>query len=154
RRRARAGAARVVSARLHNREEVKRKDVREGDHVRVQRAGDVIPQVIEVVTPEGEKRGPEWEMPSRCPSCGTALAERGPFPSCPNAFGCRAQLVGRIVHFVSRDALDIEGLGEETAKQLVDEKIVEDLPDLFDVTVERLVALEGFAEKSPTALVA
>ena len=148
------GGVTVVRASLHNREEVKRKDVREGDHVRVQRAGDVIPQVIEVVTPPGEERGPEWEMPSQCPSCGTALAERGPFTYCPNAFGCRAQLVGRIVHFVSRDALDIEGLGEETAKQLVDEKIVEDLPDLFDVTVEQLVALEGFAEKSATALVA
>jgi DNA ligase (NAD+) len=148
------GGVTVVRASLHNREEVKRKDVREGDHVRVQRAGDVIPQVIEVVPQEGETRGPEWQMPETCPSCGTRLAERGPFTYCPNAFGCRAQLVGRIVHFVSRDALDVEGLGEETAKQLVDEKIVEDLPDLFDLTAERLVELEGFAEKSATALVA
>jgi len=148
------GGVTVVRASLHNREEVKRKDVREGDHVRVQRAGDVIPQVIEVVGVPGEVRGPEWKMPSTCPSCGTELAERGPFTYCPNAFGCRAQLVGSITHFASRDALDIEGLGEETAKQLVDEKIVEDLPDLFDVTAERLVELEGFAEKSATALVA
>lgn len=147
------GGVTVVKASLHNREEVRRKDVREGDHVRVQRAGDVIPQVIEVVPQEGEVRGPAWQMPATCPSCGTPLAERGPFTFCPNAFGCRAQLVGHIVHFASRDALDIEGLGEETARQLVDEGMVGDLADLFDLTAGRLVELEGFAEKSATMLV-
>ena len=147
------GGVTVSRASLHNREEVKRKDVREGDHVRVQRAGDVIPQVVEVIHEPGHRRGPAWEMPAACPSCGSALGERGPFTVCPNAYGCRAQLVGRIVHFASRDALDIEGLGEETAKQLVDEKLVDDLPDLFELTPEKLVELEGFAEKSAGALV-
>ena len=148
------GGVTVSRASLHNREEVKRKDVREGDHVRVQRAGDVIPQVVEVIHEKGEKRGPSWSMPGECPSCGSGLIERGPFTVCPNAFGCRAQLVGHIVHFASRNALDIEGLGDETAKQLVDEGLVASLPDIFDIGAAQLVALEGFAEKSAESLVA
>ncbi|MEO8505703.1 MAG: NAD-dependent DNA ligase LigA [Acidobacteriota bacterium] len=148
------GGVTISRASLHNREEVKRKDVREGDRVRVQRAGDVIPQVVEVIHEDGETRGPSWAMPSACPSCGTGLIERGPFTVCPNAFGCRAQLVGHIVHFASRNALDIEGLGDETAKQLVDVGLVASLPDIFDIDAEQLVALEGFAEKSAESLVA
>jgi len=90
----------------------------------------------------------------RCPSCDTELVERGPFTVCPNSFGCRAQLKGRIQYFGSRGALDIEGLGEETARLLVDEGLVERLPDLLDLTTEQLVELEGFAEISAGNLVA
>jgi len=151
------GGVTVARATLHNREEVARKDVREGDRVRVQRAGDVIPQVIErIEEPERapEDRAPAWAMPAVCPSCSTPLVERGPFTVCPNSFECPAQLAGRIVHFASRNALDIEGLGDETAKMFVAQGLVHQLPQLFDLQAEQLVHLEGFAEKSANNLVA
>jgi DNA ligase (NAD+) len=148
------GGVTVARASLHNREEVARKDIREGDRVRVQRAGDVIPQVVERVPERGRRRGRVWTMPATCPSCGTPLVARGPYTVCPNGFECPAQLAGRLVHFGSRAALDIEGLGEETAKQLVEEGLVRELPDLFGLRAEQLVELEGFAEKSAGNLVA
>ena len=147
------GGVTVTRASLHNREEMARKDVRPGDLVRVQRAGDVIPQVLGRVPEPGRERGPEYRMPEQCPSCGTELVERGPFTVCPNGLGCRAQLKGRIQHFGSRGALDIEGLGEETARLLVEEGLVERLPDLLDLKTEQLVELEGFAELSANNLV-
>ncbi len=149
------GGVTVARATLHNREEVARKDIREGDTVRVQRAGDVIPQVVERVAPQKgkEKRGPKFRMPSKCPSCGTELVERGPFTVCPNRFECPAQLAGRIVHFGSRRALDIEHLGDETAKLLVSEGLVHQLHQLFDLTPEDLLPLPGFAEISARNLV-
>jgi DNA ligase (NAD+) len=132
---------------------VARKDVREGDQVRIQRAGDVIPQVIERLDEPERERAAEWRMPETCPSCGTPLTERGPFTVCPNSFECPAQLAGRIVHFASRDALDVEGLGDETAKLFVAKGLVRQLPDLFEIRPEQLVELEGFAEKSANKLV-
>ena len=148
------GGVTVSRATLHNREEVARKQVREGDLVRVQRAGDVIPQVIERIDEPGHTRGPEFRMPETCPSCGTVLIERGPFTVCPNSFECPAQLAGRLTHFGSRNALDIEGLGEETARLLVDKQLVRHLPDLFDLKPDQLMLLEGFAHKSAHNLVA
>jgi DNA ligase (NAD+) len=148
------GGVTVTRASLHNREELARKDVRPGDLVRIQRAGDVIPQVIGRVEEADHERGPAFRMPEVCPSCETELVERGPFTVCPNSFGCRAQLKGRIQYFGSRGALDIEGLGEETARLLVDEGLVERLPDLLDLTAEQLVELEGFAALSAGNLVA
>jgi DNA ligase (NAD+) len=147
------GGVTVSRATLHNREELKRKDLREGDKVRIQRAGDVIPQVVEVVS-TGDDRPPPFEMPTECPACHTPVVEDGPRTICPNRFGCPAQLKGRIVHFGARSALDIEGLGEETANLLVDRGLVSELAGLFDLQPEQLMALEGFAEKSATALVA
>jgi DNA ligase (NAD+) len=147
------GGVTVSRASLHNREEVARKDIREGDRVRVQRAGDVIPQVLERLKEPGRRRGRRWRMPDACPSCGFALVERGPFTVCQNSFDCPAQLAGRIQHFASRGALDVEGLGEETARQLVSEGLVLHLPDLYAFDVEQLTELEGFAEKSADNLV-
>ena len=153
------GGVTVSRATLHNREEVARKDIREGDRVRVQRAGDVIPQVVERLEPEGEgadqahERAPVWRMPAECPSCGTPLVERGPFTVCPNGFRCPAQLAGRIIHLGARDALDIAGLGDETAKLFVTAGLVRQLPDLFGLGVEQLLPLEGFAQKSSEKLV-
>jgi DNA ligase (NAD+) len=146
------GGVTIARASLHNREELKRKDIREGDRVRIQRAGDVIPQVVEVLEHEAERQ-PPFEMPAHCPACGTAVYEEGPRTICPNRFGCPAQLKGRIVHFGAREALDIEGLGEETANVFVDRGLVRGLADLFGLTVEQLLPLEGFAEKSATNLV-
>ncbi|MFQ5890861.1 MAG: NAD-dependent DNA ligase LigA [Gemmatimonadota bacterium] len=147
------GGVTVSRANLHNREDLARKDIREGDLVRVQRAGDVIPQVIEWIEEPGRQRLKPFVMPDRCPSCGTLLIERGPFTICPNGFECPAQLAGRIQHFASRNALDIEGMGEETARLLVEKDLVRRLPDLFRLTVEDLLPLEGFAEKSAQNLV-
>ena len=147
------GGVTVSRASLHNREELERKDVREGDLVRVQRAGDVIPQVVERIDEEGRERSGPFAMPEACPSCGTEPIEKGPFTVCPNHFACRAQLKGRITHFGARSALDIEGLGEETVSLLVEEGLVVELADLFDLTEADLVPLEGLAEVSARNLV-
>ncbi|MEE8117412.1 MAG: NAD-dependent DNA ligase LigA [Gemmatimonadales bacterium] len=148
------GGVTVSRATLHNREEVARKDIREGDMVRVQRAGDVIPQVIERIDEPDRTRGPQFRMPKACPSCGTALIERGPFTVCPNGLECPAQLAGRLEHFASREALDMEGLGAESARLLVSTGLVRHLDDLFDLTPAQLRQLEGFADKSANNLVA
>ena len=148
------GGVTIARASLHNREEVRRKDVREGDLVRIQRAGDVIPQVLERVAEPGRKRGEQFVMPPVCPACGTAVEERGPFTACPNHFACPAQLKGQISHFGSRNALDIAGLGEETAQLLVRQGLVRELADLFDLEPEALLELPGFAAKSADNLVA
>ena len=151
------GGVTVARATLHNREEVARKDIREGDLVRLQRAGDVIPHVIERIEEEGRQRPEPWRMPATCPSCGSPLVERGPFTVCENGFGCPAQKAGRLQHFASRDALDIAGLGSENAELLVESGLVKTLPDLFDLTKEQLLAVKrklsdgserGFADKS------
>jgi DNA ligase (NAD+) len=147
------GGVTISRASLHNREEVARKDVREGDRVRIQRAGDVIPQVVERIPEEGHDRRPAFRMPETCPACHTPVEEDGPRTVCPNRFGCPAQLKGRIVHFGARNALDIEGLGEETAKLLVDRELVRELAHLFDLEVDDLLELPGFAQKSAENLV-
>ncbi|HEV8239671.1 MAG TPA: NAD-dependent DNA ligase LigA [Thermoanaerobaculia bacterium] len=136
------GGVTVARATLHNREEVARKDIREGDLVRLQRAGDVIPHVIERIEEEGHKRPGPWRMPAACPSCGSPLVERGPFTVCENGFNCPAQKAGRLQHFASRDALDIAGLGTENAELLVDSGLVKTLPDLFDLTKEQLLEVK------------
>jgi DNA ligase (NAD+) len=147
------GGVTVARASLHNREDLERKDVREGDLVRVQRAGDVIPKGVERIPEEGRDRLAPFQMPEECPACGTEVVMRGPFTLCPNRFGCPAQLKGRLVHFGSRNALDIEGLGEETAALLVERGLVRELANLFDLREEDLEALPGFAKKSAANLV-
>ncbi len=143
------GGVTVSRASLHNREELERRGIREGDLVRVQRAGDVIPQVVEVVEdPAAGARGEPFVMPDRCPGCDAEVEVRGPFTICPNRFGCPAQLKGRIVHFGSRSGLDIEGLGSETAALLVERGLVRELADLFDLEPGQLEELPGFAEIS------
>ena len=146
------GGVKVQRASLHNREELVRKDIRDGDRVLIQRAGDVIPQVVRVV-PTEEGRSLPFAMPVECPSCGSEVVEDGPRTRCLNRFACPAQLKGRLVHYASRSALDIEGLGEETVSLLVDKGMVLQLADLYTLTPEPLAKLDGFAEKSATALV-
>ena len=145
------GGVTVSRANLHNIEDIERKDIREGDTVRVERAGDVIPQVVERVD-TGEERGAPFRMPERCPSCDTPLIKRGPYTVCPNGFECPAQLVGRLTHYGSRGGLDIEGLGERTAVQLVERGLVRHLPELYELAPEQLADLEGFAERSAAKL--
>ena len=146
------GGVTVSRASLHNREEVARKDIRQGDLVRIQRAGDVIPQVVERVPEKGRKRGAAFRMPTHCPACDTPVQEEGPFSYCPNRFGCAAQLRRGVTHFGSKAGLDIEGLGDETAALLVDRGLVTELADLFDLTAAQLEPLDGFAEKSAANL--
>ena len=147
------GGVVVSRASLHNREELERKDVRAGDLVLVQRAGDVIPQVVKRVLEEGRERGPAFAMPAACPSCEAPLVQKGPFTVCPNHFGCGAQLEGRITHFGGRGALDIDGLGPRTASALIEQGLVGELADLFDLTPEQLVPLDRFADLSAQNLV-
>jgi DNA ligase (NAD+) len=147
------GGVTVARATLHNREEIRRRDIRIGDSVRLHRAGDVIPEIVERLPRRGRRRRGPFRMPRRCPSCGAHVIENGPFTVCPNGFACPAQLVGRIRHFAAPDALDIEGLGEETAKLLIAHGLVRTLPDLFRLTAKELERLPGFAARSSARLV-
>jgi DNA ligase (NAD+) len=146
------GGVTVSRATLHNEDEVKKKDVRPGDKVQVIRAGDVIPEVLKRIKEKGKKRGKKFSMPERCPVCHTKVVREGAYYFCPNGLSCPAQLVGHLIHYASRQAMNIEGLGEKTVKNLVDKDIVENLADLYQLRVEDLLELEGFAEKSAQQL--
>ncbi len=146
------GGVTVSRATLHNASEVAKRDIRVGDTVRVYRAGDVIPEVVERLPSRGRRRAP-FRMPARCPACHTPVVRDGPMTRCPNQFGCPAQLKRSLQHFASEGALDVQGIGEETANALVDQGLVGGLADLFRLTAADLQKLEGFAEKSATKLV-
>jgi DNA ligase (NAD+) len=147
------GGVKVARATLHNRAEMRRKNLHVGDHVRVVRAGDVIPDVVERIGPSGTGPDTEFVMPAECPVCGTPVVHEGPFDRCPNGLECPAQLKGAIEHFGSRDALDIRGLGERTVDELVTAGLVRSVADLFGLTADQLKALEGFADVSARNLV-
>jgi DNA ligase (NAD+) len=134
---------------LHNEDEVRRKDVRVGDTVLIERAGDVIPYVVQVIPTRRPDGTAPFVFPDRCPACGGAAArpEGEAYWRCMNA-ACPAQLKGRLQHFGSRRAMDIEHLGESLVEQLVDRGLVRDFADLYRLTVEPLAALERMAEKS------
>ena len=146
------GGVTVSRATLHNQDEVHRKDVRVGDKVRIIRAGDVIPEVQERVKEPGRARGDPFQMPGQCPVCGTGLAREGAYVVCPAGLACEAQLVGHLTHYADRDAMDIEHLGEKTARQLVEEGLVRDLADLYALGPQDIERLEGFAERSARQL--
>ena len=148
------GGVTVSRASLHNREEIERKDIRRGDKVRIQRAGDVIPQVLERIEEPGKKRSRAFTMPDTCPVCGSHVVSRGPLDFCTNGLACPAQLKRRIFHFVSRDALDIRGLGGRTIEQLLESDLIGSVTDLFDLREEDLLQVEGFADLSAKNLVA
>jgi DNA ligase (NAD+) len=143
----------VSRATLHNQDEVRRKDVRVGDRVRIQRAGDVIPEVVEVLTEHRKGDANEFLMPEACPVCGSAVAIRGAYHVCTGGWSCRAQQTGRIQHFASRGAMEIDFLGEKTVAQLVERGLVADLADLYRLEKKDVLELEGFAEKSADNLV-
>jgi DNA ligase (NAD+) len=147
------GGVTVARATLHNGAEVRRRDLRVGDLVRIYRAGDVIPEVAERIPEPGVRRGAVFRMPSRCPACGTPVEERGPQTFCPNRFDCPAQLREQLVHFGSRGALDIGGLGEKTAMVLIEAGLVNSLVDLFRLRASDLEELPHFAERSAEKLV-
>ncbi|MGD2152688.1 MAG: NAD-dependent DNA ligase LigA [Gemmatimonadales bacterium] len=147
------GGVTVSRASLHNREEIERKDVRVGDRVRIQRAGDVIPQVLERIEEAGKKRRRKFRMPETCPVCRAPVVSRGPLDFCTNGLACPAQIKARIQHFASRHALDIEGLGERTVQQLLEADLVSSVADLLTLQEDDVVKLEGFAELSARNLI-
>jgi len=145
----RVGGVNVSRATLHNQDEVSRKDVRAGDTVVVQRAGDVIPEVVTVIGDQRPRNTVPWIMPGTCPVCGAGVVrvEGEAAHRCTN-IACPAQVKERIFHFASRGAMDIEGLGMRTVAQLVDRKIVAVPSDLDCLTKADLLALELYADKS------
>ncbi|MFB6137789.1 MAG: NAD-dependent DNA ligase LigA [Halobacteriaceae archaeon] len=145
------GGVTVSRASLHNQSEIAALDVNVGDEVRVERAGDVIPQVVELV--EKHSSG-HYELPETCPSCGSAVAYDGPNAFCTGGLVCAAQLARAVEHYASRRGLDIEGLGEQAADQLVEAGLVEDLADLYELDVFSLSTLDGWGQKSAANLIA
>ena len=146
------GGVTVSRATLHNEHEIRRKDIRPGDKVRIKRAGDVIPEVIERIGVQRQRRGKEFHIPKKCPACGTAIVHEETNHFCPAGIKCPGQLVCCLTHFASREALDIQGLGTKTARQLVENDLVRNVSDLFRLRVQDLESLTGFATESATKL--
>lgn len=148
------GGATVSMATLHNEGDIRRKDIREGDTVIVQRAGEVIPQVVGPVLSlrTGEER--EWSVPAECPACGTPVSREESEAAyyCPNG-GCPAQQIRMIEHFASRGAMDIEGLGERMAHALFGAGLATDAAAIYDLTADNLMALPGIKEKGSANLI-
>ena len=143
----------VSTATLHNEEDLERKDVREGDEVVVMRAGDVIPQVVSPIIQRRKKGTRRPKPPKKCPLCGTPTVkpEDGVFTICPNRTGCPGQQFQHVKHF--RGALEIEGLGEKNAYRFLQEGLISDAADIFDLTAERIAELEGFGQISAENLI-
>src|SRR6056297_170071 len=139
----------VKRASLHNEDEILRKDVRPGDTVVVEKAGEIIPQVVSVVNPDRDGRSAPFAMPENCPACGEKLVKLGDEVAwrCMNP-ECPPQVRERVAHFASRDAMDIEGLGEAVVEQLIDEGLIATYADLYTLTKEELLPPERRAEKS------
>lgn len=149
------GGVTVSNASLHNQDEVERKDVRVGDTVVIQRAGDVIPQVVRVVAEQRPRGTHAWKMPRHCPVCRAEVVrlEGEAVTRCPN-LDCPAQLANNVRHFASRGALDIEGLGEKLVEQLVAQGLVTRVSDVFRLDAATLTGLERMGEKSAANRVA
>lgn len=144
----------VKRASLHNEDEIIRKDIRAGDTVVVEKAGEIIPQVISVMNPERKDRPDPFSMPENCPACGEKLVKfedevawRCVNPECP------PQVKERITHFASRDAMDIDGLGEAVVNQLIEEGLISTYADLYTLEKKNLLPLERMAEKSADNLI-
>jgi DNA ligase (NAD+) len=150
------GGVTVTNATLHNLDEVRRKDVRAGDWVVVRRAGDVIPEVASVVTERRQGEPAEFEMPETCPECGSMVerVEGEAVFRCSGGLFCPAQRKQSIMHYASRRALDIEGMGEKLVDQLVEAGLVHSIADLYTISRDQLIALDRMGEKSADNLLA
>ena len=145
-----AGAT-VRRATLNNYDDILRKRVAIGSRVLVRRSNEVIPEILGVV--DGEEETKEIEKPTHCPACNSELVQDGVHIFCPNSLSCKPQLVSRIVHFASRDAMNIEGLSEKTAEKLFEELDLKELPQIYEIKFEDLMRLEGFKEKKSQNLI-
>jgi len=148
------GGVTVSNATLHNAELIAAKDIREGDLVEVTRAGEVIPQILGPVKDRRTGAEKAYKMPERCPSCGSQVEhpQDEVMTYCPN-ISCPSRILESIVHFASRSAMDIRGLGYERVRALLDAKLIANVADLYKLTSMQLLNLEGFAEKSAQQLV-
>jgi DNA ligase (NAD+) len=144
------GGVEVSRASLHNPEQIAELGVEIGDTVRIKRAGDVIPHVESVVDGSGET----FEFPDTCPACGSPVERDGPMAFCTGGVGCPAQLRRAVQHYASRTGLDIEGLGEKAVNQLIDEGLIEALPDLYRLSADEIASLDGWGETSAEKLLA
>lgn len=145
-----AGAT-IRKATLNNYDDILRKRVGIGSRVFIRRSNDVIPEILGSVP--GDEPAAQIEKPLRCPSCGAHVEQRGAHLFCTNSLSCRPQIVGRIVHYASRDAMDIEQLSGKTTEQLVDSFGIATIPELYELTADRLMTLERFGEKKAQNLV-
>ncbi len=146
------GGVLVSNATLHNFEEIEKKDIREGDTVVIERAGDVIPHILNVVLNENKERSKLFKPPKRCPVCGSSIIidTDEVVVRCSGTYICEAQIIGRLKHFVSRSALDIEGLGDKQINLFYNKKIIKNYADIFKLEKSRsqIVNMEGWGELS------
>ena len=140
---------------MHNADQIEKLDIRIGDSVYVEKGGEIIPKIVGVNLDKREADAQPVKYITHCPECGTELVrnEGEAQHYCPNAYGCPPQITGKIQHFISRKAMDIEGLGEETVEQLFRAGIIHTYADLYEVTVEKLLPLERMAQKSAENIV-
>ena len=145
----------VKRASLHNADQIEKLDVREGDHVYVEKGGEIIPKIVGVDFEQRNTDSTATEYISECPECGTTLVRQEGEAQhyCPNDMGCPPQIIGRIQHFISRKAMDIEGLGGETVALLVNEGLIQNYADLYTLKKEQILPLERMAEKSADNLI-
>lgn len=150
------GGVTVSNATLHNMDEVERKDVRKGDTVIVRRAGDVIPEVVKVVKDRRKKGARKVKLPKHCPECGSEISriQGEAVARCVAGFNCPAQRKGALKHYASRNAMDIEGLGDKVIEQLIDQNLVQNLDDIYRLDVQAIAELDRMAEKSAQNLLA
>ncbi len=145
------GGVTVSRATLHNEDYVKKHDFRKNDIVKLKRAGDVIPEVVSRQGSSG-KRGKRFSMPKRCPACRSSVIKEGAYYFCGAGLRCPAQLKGHIMHFASRAAMDIEGIGDKVAEMITDLDLVSDISGLYTLKKEDLKKLEGFSSRSAEKL--
>jgi DNA ligase (NAD+) len=136
----------VERATLHNFDEIQRKDIRLNDKVIILRSGDVIPKIIKVLTHERDGNEVEYTRPTNCPVCGSELLDEGVLLKCQN-LECKARVVNSIIYFASKPCLNIDGLGNKIVEVLFGSGLIKSVVDLFDLTLEKLLSLEGFKEK-------
>ncbi|OZV13310.1 DNA ligase (NAD(+)) LigA [Tissierella sp. P1] len=139
------GGVTVRRATLNNYDDIERKGVRINSRVLIRRSNDVIPEILGTLKTDDETF--EIEKPTHCPACDSELIQNGVHIFCPNSLSCKPQLVSRLVHFASRDAMNIEGFSEKTAEKFLEELNIMDLPQIYEVKYEDLIKLEGFKDK-------
>ncbi len=149
------GGVEVTRASLHNQNEIDRKDIRIGDTALIERAGDVIPQVVKVIEDKRDGTETPYHIPDACPVCGAevVLSDDKKQAFCTGGMTCPAQFRERLKHYASRTATDIEGLGDKRAEQLIDAGLIEDISDLYTIEKADLLALERYADKSAQNLI-
>ncbi len=149
------GGVEVSRASLHNQNEIDRKDIRIGDTVLIERAGDVIPQVVKVIEEKRDGSEEKYHLPDTCPVCDSevVLSENKKQAFCTGGMTCEAQLRERLKHYASREATDLEGLGDKRAEQLIDAGLIERFSDLYEIEKDDLLKLDRYADKSAQNLI-